>query len=169
MQQFNKRYIEFCKPFIDSLTSVYDTMLSSKLVPGKPGVRSSEANLGFYSSVMGISGIYKGEGDEKKFRGSLTICWPLEVYLKSASAMLMDEYTSYTEEIEDVGLEIANITMGNAKNVLNGLGYFIEMSIPNSVTGSDHRLSVQKDVLTINTPLECEFGKFFIELNYTES
>lgn len=168
MQDFNKRYIEFCKPFIDSLIDVYETMLSCKVNPGKPGLRSKNQNLGFYSSIMGISGVYKGAGEEKSFKGSLTLCWPKEVYLKSASAMLMEEFTEFSDEIEDVGLEITNITMGNAKKFLNDLGYFIEMSIPNSVIGNDHHLSVEKGVLTINTPLSCEFGNFCIELNYSE-
>jgi chemotaxis protein CheX len=65
-------------------------------------------------------------------------------------------------------MEIANITMGNAKKVLAEKGYLIEMSIPTSVSGKGHEIKAQEKVVTITTPLDCDFGTFYIELSYED-
>lgn len=118
---------------------------------------------------MGINGVFKGDEGEKNFKGNLILSWPEESYIKSASAMLMEEYKEVTDEIADVGMEICNITMGNAKKVLSEKGYFIEMSTPTSVSGSKHKISVLEGVTTIVTPLKCSYGEFYIELNYEDN
>ena len=167
MSDFKKRYIEFCGPFIEAIKEIYETMMSSEITAGSPSVKKSSDSLGDYSSLMGISGVFKGTDVEKKFKGNLIISWK-DVYLKTASAMLMEEYTEVTDEISDVGMEIANITMGNAKKFLVEKGYHIEMSIPTSVSGKNHKLKVLEGVTTIMTPLKCSLGEFYIELNYED-
>ncbi len=168
MNEFNKRYLDFCKPFIDAIKDVYSTMMSTELKPGGPKIKQGSVSHGEFSSIMGINGIYEGGGEKKGFRGSLTLSWPESVYLKSAGAMLMEEYAEYTDEIADVGMEICNITMGNAKKILSQEGYLIEMSIPTSVKGKDHEIKAQDGVVTIATPLESELGTFWIELSYED-
>ncbi|CAM9848139.1 unnamed protein product [Chrysoparadoxa australica] len=166
--EFNKRYLEFCKPFIDAIKEVYSTMMGTELNPQKPGLKEGKKSYGDYSSIMGINGTYTGGTSDKKFKGSLVLSWPEEVYIKSASAMLMEDYTEFNDEIADVGMEICNITMGNAKKVLCEIGYMIEMSIPTSVHGKNHEIKAQDKVVTISTPLESEFGTFYIELSYED-
>lgn len=168
MNDFNKRYLEFCKPFIDAIKDVYSTMMSCEISPQKPQLKEGKKSYGDYSSIMGINGTYTGGNEEKKFKGSLVLSWPEDTYLKSASAMLMEEYTEFNDEISDVGMEICNITMGNAKKVLAEQGYLIEMSIPTSVSGKNHEIKAQDKVVTITTPLENEFGTFYIELSYED-
>lgn len=82
--------------------------------------------------------------------------------------MLMEEFSELSEEIADVGMEICNMTMGNAKKVLAQKGYNIEMSIPTCVKGKDHEISVQEGVITIATPLVSKHGGFSVELNYQD-
>jgi len=168
MNEFNKRYLDFCKPFIDAIKDVYSTMMSTNLKPGAPKIKVGSISHGEFSSIMGINGVYSGDGEKKGFRGSLTLSWPESVYLKSAGAMLMEEFDAYTDEIADVGMEICNITMGNAKKILSQEGYMIEMSIPTSVKGKDHEIKAQDGVVTIATPLESELGTFYIELSYED-
>lgn len=36
MSDFNKCYIDFCKPFIDAIKEVYSTMLSSEVSASDP-------------------------------------------------------------------------------------------------------------------------------------
>ena len=168
MTEFNKRYLEFCKPFIDAIKDVYSTMMSTNLRPGTPSIKKGSISHGEFSSIMGINGIYENGNEKKGFRGSLTLSWPEQVYIKSAGAMLFEEFTEYSDEIADVGMEICNITMGNAKKVLCQEGYSIEMSIPTSVKGKDHEIKAQDGVVTIATPLESELGTFYIELSYED-
>lgn len=168
MNEFNKRYLDFCKPFIDAIKDVYSTMMSTELKPGTPSIKTGSVSHGEFSSIMGINGVYENSNEKKGFRGSLALSWPEQVYLKSASAMLMEDFTAFTEEIADVGMEICNITMGNAKKILSQEGYLIEMSIPTSVRGKDHEIKAQNGVVTIATPLDSELGAFWIELSYED-
>lgn len=168
MSDFKQRYLEFCRPFVESLKDVYKTMLQCELNHEPPKLKNSSIASGDYSAIMGISGRYEMGGSKKNFKGSLVISWPIQTYINSASAMLMEEFTEYNDENADVGLEICNITMGNAKKTLNQLGYFIDMSIPNSVYGENHEIKSQKGVVTIVTPFKSKLGDVFIELNYED-
>lgn len=168
MNDFNKRYLDFCKPFLDAIQEVYSTMMSTDIKPQKPNFKEGKKSYGDLSAIMGINGKYEGTGITKKFKGSLVLSWPEECYVKSASAMLMEDFTEMNDEISDVGMEIANITMGNAKKILAERGYFIEMSIPTSVSGKGHEIKAQEKVVTITTPLDSDFGTFYIELSYED-
>ncbi len=168
MNEFNKRYLDFCKPFIDAIKEVYSTMMSTELTPQSPQIKAGSVSYGEFSSIMGINGTYENGGEKKGFRGSLALSWPEEVYLKSAGAMLMEEFSEYSDEIADVGMEICNITMGNAKKTLSQEGYLIEMSIPTSVKGKNLEIKAQDGIVTIATPLESELGTFHIELSYED-
>jgi len=168
MNEFNKRYLDFCKPFIDAIKEVYSTMMSAELTPAKPGIKTSRDSFGDFSAIMGINGRLEKLNEKKGFRGTLVLSWPEEVYLKTAGAMLMEEYKEYTDEIADVGLEICNITMGNAKKVLAEDGFFVEMSIPTSVKGKGHEIKAQDGVVTIATKLVSDLGTFSVELSYDE-
>ena len=168
MNEFNKRYLDFCKPFIDAIKDVYSTMMSTNLKPGAPAIKTGKISHGEFSSIMGINGRFEKGNEKKLFKGSLVLSWPHDTYLKSAGAMLMEEYEEYDDEIADVGMEIVNITMGNAKKILSEEGFFIDMSIPTSVRGVDHEIKAQEGVVTISTPLESDFGTFYIELSYED-
>ena len=164
---FNKKYVDFCAPFVKGLQKIYSTMLHSEIKPLKPEMRQSGNDLhGDYSAVMGMNGRYHEGANAWPFRGSLLISWPEDSYLKVASAMVGVEYTEYCEEIADVGSEICNMTMGSAKTVLVEIGYRIEMSIPTAITGKNHQLKAQKDVSTIMLPFECSLGNFFIDISF---
>lgn len=168
MDEFNKRYLEFCKPFIQAIKEIYSTMMSTELEAGSPEIKKGSISHGEFSSIMGINGVYETSKEKKGFRGTLALSWPHDVYLKSAGAMLMEEFAEYNDEIADVGMEICNITMGNAKKNLCQEGYLIEMSIPTSVRGKDHEIKAQEGVVTIATPLKSDLGTFWIELCYED-
>lgn len=168
MNEFNKRYLDFCKPFIDAIKEVYATMMDAEITPDKPGIKTGRKSYGDFSAIMGINGKLEIGNEKKNFKGTLVLSWPEDVYLKSAGAMLMEEFTEYSDEIADVGLEICNITMGNAKKVLSEQGFFVEMSIPTSVKGKDHEIMAQDGVVTIATPLSCKLGVFSVELSYED-
>jgi chemotaxis protein CheX len=168
MNDFNQRYLDFCRPFIEAIKEVYSTMISSEVSPEKPAIKTQPTSFGYYSAIMGINGRFEKDDEKKSFKGTLVLSWPEEVYLKTASAMLMEEYTEYNDEIADVGLEICNITMGSAKKVLSAEGFHIDMSIPTSVRGKGHEIRAQEGVVTISTPLNCDLGTFVVELSYED-
>jgi CheY-specific phosphatase CheX len=170
-KEFQKRYLEFCLPFVSAIKEVYSTMLETDIKAGTPKIVSlaSDTLEGEYTALIGMNGHFEKDGQPHPFKGSFSISWPTESYLKVASKMLMDEYTVIDEEIIDVGMEICNITIGNAKGALNPKGYKIEMATPSYIQGHKVKLNHEANTVTISTPLESELGILHLGINYKES
>ena len=115
----------------------------------KPMIKEGKKSYGDYSSIVGLNGVCTLDDSKRKFKGCMVLSWTEESYLKSASAILMEEFSEYNDEISDVGMEICNITMGNAKKILSEMGYQVEMSIPTSVVGKTIRLELKIKLLLL--------------------
>ncbi|MBF0218091.1 MAG: chemotaxis protein CheX [Gammaproteobacteria bacterium] len=169
METFNQRYLAFTKPFVDSLKDLYSTMMSTELTQGRALYKKQGLGIQTdYTSIMGITGRYKNGDKTVDFRGNLILSWPMPTYLKSAGAMMMEEFTHFSDDVADVGMEVCNITMGGAKASLTQVGFFIEMSIPTSVYGNNLELNAQASATTIIVPMSSKLGNFYLELNYEE-
>ena len=162
-------FIEFSKPFVDAAKNVFETMVFTKLEPQKPMIKKDNVSKGDVSAVLGLSG-EKTEGDESKpYKAMLVISWPYDTYFKVASAMLMDTFTEYNDEISDVGGEICNMIMGNAKRDLGGMGYTSNMAIPSMIEGKSHNIKYPTGTTVIVIPINSAHGEMFIEICYTEA
>jgi len=159
-------FIEFSKPFVEGIQKVFETMVFTKLEPGKPIIKSDRQAKGDISAIMGLTGTVEVGGEDREFQGMFLLTWETEVYVKIASAMLMEEYTDFNDQIEDVGAEIANIVTGNAKRTLAQMGFKIEMAVPSTVTGKGHCFKYPSGTTTIMVPLTCGHGEFVMELCY---
>ena len=160
-------FITFSKPFINAARVVFETMVFTKIEPGKPSVKKDELSRGDVTSVMGITGTFNADGSNKEIRGMFILSWPYETYIKMANAMLMESFTEYSEEISDVGGEITNMIMGNAKRELREIGYCIDMSIPSMIGGANHSITYPSGVTKILIPIISAHGPFFMEICYT--
>jgi chemotaxis protein CheX len=165
----NKRFLEFSKPFIDGAKKVFETMVFTSLNPSRPTLKDDPVSKGDVSAVMGITGELTRDNVTADFKGMLVLSWPYDSYIKTASAMLMETYTEFSDEIADVGAEISNMIMGNAKKVLNPLGYSINMAIPSTVSGAGHSLKYPAGTVVVLIPMKCAHGEFFMELCYLDS
>ena len=116
-------FIEFSKPFIDAAKNVFETMVFTKLEPQMPLIKQDNTSKGEVSAVLGLSGDLEKKGVKITYKAMLVLSFPYETYYKVASAMLMETYTAYGPDISDVGGEIVNMIMGNAKRDLKVLGY----------------------------------------------
>ena len=168
MNDFNSRYLEFCTPLVNALKEVYSTMACSELKPEKPLLTRAPISDAFYSAIIALNGKYHSPDGPIPFSGTMSLTWNEECYLALASAMLMEEFEEFEEDIKDMGMEIANMTVGSAKKILRPKGFEIEMSIPTCVVGNCHRLDVRKGVVTIGVPMNGEHGQMMLELNYLE-
>ncbi|MBF0471339.1 MAG: chemotaxis protein CheX [Gammaproteobacteria bacterium] len=168
MDSYKKRYITFCKPYIDATQHIYETMVSTQL---KTGTAAYKRDLSFdydYSAIIGNSGTFTKGESPINFKSIMVLSWPKDVYLKSAGKMLMEEISEYSAEVSDVGMEITNIVTGGAKTVLYELGFEVKMAIPTSIWGHNHRISSQVSSNSIVMPLKSDLGTFYIQLNYEE-
>ncbi len=164
----NANFLEFSKPFIEAAKNVFETMVFTKLEPGKPVVKKDSTSKGDVSAVLGLNGVVNKDGNEKNYRAMLVMSFPYDTYLKVAGAMLMEEYTEFNEEIRDVGGEITNMIMGNAKRELGAMGYTSNMAIPSIIEGPEHTIKYPDATAVILIPIKCAHGEMFIELCYAE-
>ena len=164
----NANFLEFSKPFIEAAKNVFETMVFTKLEPGKPVVKNDSTSKGDVSAVLGLNGVVNKDGNEKNYRAMLVMSFPYATYLKVAGAMLMEEYTEFNEEIRDVGGEITNMIMGNAKRELGTMGYTSNMAIPSIIEGPEHTIKYPDATTVILIPIKCAHGEMFIELCYAE-
>ena len=161
-------FIEFSKPFVEAAKNVFQTMVFTKLEAGKPTIKLENRSKGDVSAILGATGEVERDGKKIPYKGMLVISWPYETYIKIASAMLMETYTEYNDEISDVGGEICNMIMGNAKRDLAGMGYSSNMAIPSMIEGSNHSLAYPQGTSVILIPISSAHGPFYLELCYIE-
>lgn len=162
-------FIEFSKPFLDAAKNVFETMVFTKLEPQKPIIKTDTTSKGEVSAVLGLSGELDNKGIKTNYKAMLVLSFPYETYFKVAGAMLMETYTSYGPEISDVGGEIVNMIMGNAKRDLKVLGYSSNMAIPTMIEGVNHSIKYPSATTVVLIPIKSSHGDLYMELCYQEN
>ena len=125
--------------------------------PGKIYVKQPEDK--FLGDISGTIGLVSDA-----FNGAVVISFPKETFLKIMSKMLGETITSISKEVEDGAAEITNIVFGQAKTVLNQLGYGIQTAIPSVITGAQHSVQNLTKGPRVIIPFDSEIGNFFIEI-----
>ena len=165
----DNNFIDFSRPFVEAAKNVFETMVYTKLDPQKPSIKKDNISKGDISAVLGMSGEIEKAGGKCNYKAMLVISFPYQTYFKVAGAMLSDTYTAYVPDIHDVGGEIVNMIMGNAKRDLKGLGYSSNMAIPSMIEGKDHTIKYPAGTTVILIPVMSAHGEFFMEICYSES
>ena len=148
--------VDFYKPFVQATVKSFDIQCSMAIRPSKPFFkgRAEQPKFGI-AAVIGITC--------PSFNGSITLCFPKDLFLKLIKKMTDEEFDSITDEVADGAAELLNIVYGNAKAMLNQKGYNIGRSIPTIIRGEgvqSHHVTTSK---TIVLPFITEFGEFHIE------
>lgn len=161
-------FISFSKPFVDAAKNVFETMVFTPLESKKPEIKKETVSKGDISAVLGLSGELEKNGTKCQYKAMLVFSFPYDTYYKVASAMLGETYTSYVPDIHDLGGEIVNMVMGNAKRDLKVMGYTSNMAIPSMVEGKNHSIKYPTGTNVILIPFESKHGPIFMELCYSE-
>ena len=170
MSKTQVRVLEFAEPFIDAAKPIFETMARTEVVPGAPEIRTDQLSKGDYSFTLGVSGEFVGaDGGKSKYKGMVVISFPESTYLKIASAIFSEEYAEYSDEIADVGAEILNMIVGNAKRKLDEMGFTSSMAIPSSISGPNHIIRYPGPTTVSIIPIDSDHGPFFIEVAFQES
>jgi len=164
----DSRFIEFSKPFIDATKNIFETMVFSKLDNQKPSFKMNTTILGDVTSFINLSGEINQNGVKQPYEAILVISFPYDTYFKIAHAMLGETHTSYSSEIKDLGSEIVNMVMGNAKKDLLPLGYSSSMAIPVIFEGKNSPIIYPNEKRIVLIPFDCNHGSFFMELCFKE-
>ena len=165
MRRFHKRYLDFCHPLIKGLQHTYTNMARTNLTTKTPYIKEDDSLPGDISAVLTLNGKLKG----KDFQGIMLLSWPTELYLKTASKILHQEYKELVDSIQELGEEICQMVIGKANAELQSKGYVIEKSKTISLKGKESSWRPPSEYVTIVTPMESWMGKFFVELNYFDS
>jgi chemotaxis protein CheX len=161
-------FIEFSKPFIDASKNIFETMVFTKLDPQKPCMKKDSISKGDITAVLGLSGELEKNGSKVQYRAMLVISFPYQTYFQMASTMLGETYTEYVPDIRDLGGEIVNMIMGNAKRDLKTLGYTSNMAIPSIIEGKGHSIIYPANTHVILIPINSAIGEFYMEICYNE-
>lgn len=161
-------FIEFSKPFISATKNIFETMVFTKLEAQKPAIKNDSLSRGDISAVLGLSGELDKSGNVCPYKAMLVISFPYETYFKIASAMIGETYTSYVPDIHDLGGEIVNMVMGNAKRELKSMGYTSNMAIPSMIEGTGHSIKYPAGTNVVLIPFSSSLGEIYMELCYSE-
>ena len=162
----SNNFIEFSRPFVDACKNIFSTMVMCTLEAQRPTIKSDSKSRGDITAVIGLSGELEKAGKKTPYRAMLVISFPYETYFKVASAMLGETYTSYHPDIHDLGGEVVNMIMGNAKRDLKTLGYTSNMAIPSLIEGQGHSIKYPTGTTVVLIPFECVHGPLYMELCY---
>jgi chemotaxis protein CheX len=160
-------FIDFSRPFVEACKNIFSTMVMCTLEPQKPLIKADNNSRGDITAVIGLSGEVEKNGKKSSYRAMLVLSFPYDTYFKIASAMLGETYTTYHQDIHDLGGEMVNMIMGNAKRDLKNLGYTSNMAIPSLIEGKGHSLTYPAGTKVILIPFECKHGPLYMELCYT--
>ena len=161
-------FIEFSRPFVDATKNVFETMVFTSLKTEKPVIKTDSLSRGEVSAILGLNGEVDKNGVKQHYKATLVISFPYETYFKIASAMLGEIYTSYVPDIHDLGGELVNMIMGNAKRDLKVMGYSSNMAIPSMIEGKNHSIKYPSGTHVVMITFMSSHGQFFIEICYSE-
>jgi len=149
--------VNFLNPFIEGTLNTLKIQCDYDCKPLKPTIKDPKVvNLIDIAGVIGIT--------SKTFNGSISICFPKNIFLKIMSNMLGEEYTEINKELEDGAGELLNIIFGHAKRVLNENGHSFEKAIPTIVRGDGMSIKHLAEHPCFLLPFETADGLFYIEI-----
>jgi chemotaxis protein CheX len=150
--------VEFINPFILATKTVLETQAQTPLSPGKAYLRKPSERIPM--EIAGVLGLSCAE-----FKGSISICFRAEVFLKIYENMVGEKHEQISSEIEDAAGELLNIIFGQAKTVLNDQkGYTLEKALPTVLVGEKLKLHHQSRNPAIVLPFESPAGAFHLEI-----
>lgn len=105
--------------------------------------KSLPTGFGEVSGIIGIAG---------KVNGSILVNMSKPVALRIASAMLMEEFTTFNDDVLDSIGEVANVIGGRLKSSLANSGYPLEnITLPSVIIGQNYFISHAKGMLVYHT------------------
>lgn len=145
-------------PFIDSVKTVFETMLQVPVQVGTPELKKDSP------SSFDISGIIGMTGDVE---GAVVLSFPTAtaelVVERFAGCKLPRDDADFADAIG----ELVNMISGGAKAKFEGKNVFI--SCPTVVISAGHTVFSCKNTVVLHIPCECECGVFAVEVGFDQT
>ena len=150
--------VEYINPFIESVHSLFTTMLNAKATRGTPELSKQAGNPLDITGLIGLSG---------PVRGTVAVSFPDSTALAAASRLLGSEVTSMDDSVADVIAEMVNIIAGSAKaRFKTDSPRPIELSLPTVVRGSNYAVQYPSGSVWLEVPFESDLGPFNMRVTF---
>lgn len=143
---------------LESLFSVFSTMMRVEVVPGVPLPKEGTTAKGEVSGLLGM----KAEGAS----GSVALSLTQPAIREISRNFFGYEIGCIDKEAADLTGELTNILVGGAKRILSERGLDFDMQTPQLLMGAGHKIVHHCDGQTVLLPVRVRQNKFYLELNF---
>jgi|DewCreStandDraft_4_1066084.scaffolds.fasta_scaffold01114_7 chemotaxis protein CheX len=140
-------------PFVDSVRSVFSTMVGVATTVLRPHIKSTPAPCYDVSSIIGFSG---------SVVGMVVVSFQKEAAEKLASVFAGESIDASSPDFADALGELANMIAGSAKK---HLGSDANITVPSVVIGPAHSLPRLSNVPCVVIPCKTPVGDFAVEVS----
>lgn len=143
---------------LESLFTLFDTMVRLDITPGVPVPKEGNAAKGEASGLIGM----KADGA----CGSVALSLTLPTIRVISLSLLGHEIDSIGDEAADLAGELTNMLVGGAKRILSVKGQEFDMQTPQLLLGDGHEIVHHYPGQTVLLPVNIGQDEFYIELNF---
>lgn len=152
---------ELIQDFVDTTVEVLSTMASLECsYTGDHQYEEIGADCDV-ATCLDITGILGFSGGR---RGSIVVTFTNEIAKSAVGGMLGIEFEEIDSDVRDGVGELVNMIAGGAKTKLQDKGLDFELSIPNTVMGKNHRITVPAGTCRTRLDFVTSAGNFFVEV-----
>lgn len=144
--------VQYINPFIESVRSVFETMIQMDVTLGKPFVTEAMPRYDI-SGIIGMSG---------DVVGSVVLSFPAPVAEIVIGKLVGGECPTTSPDFADALGELANMISGAAKAKFAGKK--VSISTPSVVVGPGHTIARPTGTICISLPCSLYCGEFSIDI-----
>ena len=158
MNDGNHMDIAMTNALLESLFTIFSTMVRLEIQPGIPVLKQGNIAKGVASGLIGM----KAEGAS----GSVALSLTLPALRKISLGLLGEEFASIDKEAADLVGELTNMLVGGAKRIMSEKGHDFDMHTPQLLVGEGHEIVHHYAGQTVLLPILMNQDEFYIELNF---
>lgn len=145
---------QFIIPFVDSVTNVFETMLQLKVEVGTPSIKPADCDSHDVSGIIGMAG---------DVEGTIVLGFPTATAERAVGVFTGIEIDADHDDFADAIGELVNMISGGAKSKFANRK--VTITCPSVIVGDHHAVSGRKDIVTIHIPVDCDLGKFSVDVS----
>ncbi len=143
---------------LNSLFTIFATMVRLEIQAGTPVIKKDEVAMGAASGLIGMK--------TASTSGSVALSLTLPTIRKISLGMLGEEFTRVDKEATDLVGELTNMLVGGAKRIMSEKGHDFDMHTPTLLVGDGHKIVHHYPGQTVLLPILINEDEFYIELNF---
>ncbi len=143
---------------IDSLHTIFETMMCTKVVMGAPFPKPKNTVQSGVSALIGMNAI--------EARGSVAITLPMPALNEISCKLFGEGITAIDKDAAGLAGELSNMLAGSAKRILSEKGMEFDMQTPQMMHGDGHEIEHHHGGQTMLLPVNMNGHEFFVELNF---